>query len=120
MNCQSTNVKGLPCSAHASDTGYCFMHDPTKGHTRALARRNGGLKSKMPHYADASKLPEVTVIGDVVTLLNYTLVEAAGLDNSIARGRLLVAIAHGYIEAFKVGELQTRMEAVEMALALRK
>jgi len=63
---------------------------------------------------------ETRSIEGVMIILDYALQESLGLSNSIQRGRLLVSIAHGYIEALKVGEMEQRLEAVEMALKLRK
>ena len=86
-----------------------------------MARRNGGLATKQPHYADESVLPSsIRKIEDVLIVLDYALQESIGLDNSIQRGRLIVSIAHGYIEALKVGEMEQRLEAVENAMNLRK
>lgn len=119
--CQSLTSKGEPCRAYATNSGYCFTHDVSKGKERALARRNGGLATKTPHFADATLLPsKVRNIDSVFTILDYALFEAIGLDNSIQRGRLLVSISHGYVEALKVGEFQERLDAVENALRLRK
>lgn len=119
--CNAENKRGERCKAFANESGVCFMHDATKGKERAIARRNGGLATKQPHYADASVLPSsVRNIASVLIVLDYALREAVGLDNSIQRGRLLVSIAHGYIEALKVGEMEQRLEAVELALKMRK
>ena len=119
--CSSNNLSGEPCRAFAGNSGFCFMHDAARGKERALARRNGGLATKTPHFADASRLPsKVAKIEDVVAILNYTLAETVGLDNSINRGRLLVSIAYGYIEALKVGEFEQRLEAIENVMRLRK
>ena len=119
--CQAKNKRGEPCSASASDTGFCFTHDATKGKERATARRNGGLQRITPHVADAALVPKQTrTITDVMTILDYALQESLVLQNSIQRGRLLVSIAHGYIEALKVGEMEQRLEAVEMTLKMRK
>jgi hypothetical protein len=97
------------------------MHDTTKGRERALARRNGGLSTKKPHNADVSLIAsEIRSIDGVFAILNYCLQESIVLDNSIARGRLLVSIAHGFIEALKVGELEKRLEALENALKLKR
>jgi len=86
-----------------------------------LARRSGGLATRKPHFADASMLPEsIRKIDDAFALLNYTLQEAVGLDNSIQRGRLLVSIAHAFVESLRVGEIEVRLEAVEMAMKMRK
>lgn len=118
--CKEKKPDGTRCRAYASESGFCFMHDAAKGRERALARRNGGLSTKKPHNADASLIPaDVRSIDGVFAILNYALQESIVLDNSIARGRLLVSIAHGFIEALKVGELEKRLEALEMALRVK-
>ncbi len=119
--CSADKRNGERCKAFANGNGVCFMHDATKGRERAIARRNGGLATKKPHFAAASLLPsEIRKIEDVFIILDYALFETVGLDNSINRGRLLVSIAHGYIEALKVGEFEKRLEAIENAMNLRK
>jgi len=119
--CKSNNKQGERCKAFANENGVCFMHDATKGKERAIARRNGGLATKQPHYADASVLPStIRNIENVLIVLDYVLREAVGLDNSIQRGRLIVSITHGFIEALKAGEMEQRLEAVEMTLKLRE
>ncbi len=119
--CEANNKQGERCKAFANENGVCFMHDATKGKERAIARRNGGLATKQPHFADASVLPSsIRNIESVLIVLDYALKESVGLDNSIQRGRLLVSIAHGFIEALKVGEMEQRLEAVEMTLKMRK
>lgn len=121
QNCKDKNKQGNKCNAYANESGYCFMHDATKGKERAIARRKGGHATKQPHYADNSKLPHtIRNINDVIDILNYAFNETVGLDNSVSRGRLIVSISHGFIEAFKVGELEERIEAVETTLKLRK
>ena len=119
--CDSQNKDGERCKAFANESGYCFMHDEARDEVRALARRKGGLATKKPHYAPVELLPDsISKIEDVFTVLNYALQETVGLDNSIQRGRLLVSIAHGFIEAFKTGELEKRLESLELALKARK
>lgn len=119
--CQATKLNGEPCNAAANGTGYCFTHDASRGHERAVARRKGGLQRLTPHVADASLMPKETrSIQGVMLILDYALQETLALDNGIQRGRLLVAIAHGYIEALKVGEIEGRLDALEHALRLRK
>ena len=119
--CQAKKRNGEPCNASANETGFCFTHDATKGAERAIARRKGGLQRIAPHVADASIVPKETrTIADVMIILDYALQESLVLSNSIQRGRLLVSIAHGFIEALKVGEMEQRLEAVEMTLKLRE
>jgi hypothetical protein len=119
--CQSVNQRGEPCNASASASGFCFTHDASRGKERAIARRRGGLSRISPHAADDAIVPKQTRrVADVMTILDYALQESLVLQNSIQRSRLLVSIAHGYIEALKVGEIESRMEAVEAALKIRK
>ena len=119
--CQANNRQGEPCSASANDNGFCFTHDATKGKERAFARRKGGLQRITPHVADASIVPKETrSIEGVMIILDYALQESLALSNSIQRGRLLVSIAHGYLETLKIGEIEQRMEAIENAMNLRK
>jgi hypothetical protein len=121
QQCKANNKNGGRCKAFANESGFCFMHDDDRSKERALARRAGGLATKKPHFADAELLPDsIRKIDDVFAVLNYTLRETVGLDNSIPRGRLLVSIVHGFIEAFKVGEIENRLEAVEVVLKIRK
>ncbi len=119
--CNAKKRNGEPCNASANGTGFCFTHDATLSKERAVARRNGGLRRITPSVADKSLVPKETrTITDVMTILDFVLQESLVLSNSIQRGRLLVSIAHGYIEALKVGEMEQRLEAVENALNLRK
>lgn len=112
---------GEPCNAAASEGGFCFAHDAERGQERAAARRKGGLNRATPHAADAALVTkEPRTINDAMTILDYALRESLALSNSIQRGRLLVSIAHGFIEALKVGEIEQRLEAVEHALRLRR
>ena len=47
------------------------------------------------------------------------MAEIIPLENSIQRGRLLVALAGEYVNAIKTGELESRLAAIESALKLR-
>ena len=119
--CEATRKNGEPCNASANESGFCFTHNPEFVKERAIARRNGGLQKVAPHFADENLCPKsVRSIESVLAVLDYALRETIGLSNGIQRGRLLVSIAHGYIEAIKTGELEQRLEAVETTLKLRK
>ena len=119
--CEATKKNGDPCEAPANESGFCFTHNPELSHERAIARRKGGLQKAAPHFADEDLCPKsVRSIESVLAVLDYALQETIGLSNGIQRGRLLVSIAHGYIEAIKTGELDQRLEAVETALKIRK
>jgi len=122
MNCKAHTTNGQPCQAQAlTDSRYCFVHDPTQGAARAKARKRGGERRRVPHMGNPEIIPtQVRTIDDVLKVLDYALAESMPLENSIQRGRLLVAIAGAFIEAIKTGELESRLAAIEAALKLRE
>jgi len=122
MQCAAMTRDGRPCSAPARTGGqFCFMHDPSLGAARAEARKRGGRRQRVEHAGDPGKLPaRVRSLEDVLAVLDYALLEALPLENSIQRGRLIVAIAGAFIEAIKIGELESRLSAIENALRARE
>ena len=122
MNCKAHTTNGQPCRAQAlTDSRYCFIHDPAQGVARAKARKRGGERRRVPHVGNPEIVPaQVRKIDDVLKILDYALAESMPLENSIQRGRLIVAIAGAFIEAIKVGELESRLAAIESALKLRE
>lgn len=119
--CRTVKRNGEPCQAAAGDQGFCFMHDLSRDAEKTAARRKGGLQRLTPSVADKSLVPaQVRSIESVLLVLDYALLETLALSNGIQRGRLLVSITHGYIEALKTGELEQRLDAIEHALRLRK
>lgn len=84
-----------------------------------MGRKRGGERRRVPHGGDAGKVPtQIRTLSDVLAILDYSLAEALPMENSIQRGRLIVSIAHAFIEAIKTGELESRLEAIEQALKL--
>jgi hypothetical protein len=121
MKCKAKTKSGGPCKAQAMQAGqYCFTHDPASGKARATARKLGGMRNRTGHSGRAEILPAtVTTIREATRILDYTLAEIIPMENSIARGRLLIALVAGYINAFEIGELENRLAAIETALKAR-
>ena len=120
--CKAKTKAGTPCAAAAGPSGYCGLHDPAHGAARAMGRKRGGERHRTPHGAtDPATLPQnVRTLDDVLAILDYALAEAMPLENSVQRGRLIVAITHAFIEAIKTGELEQRLLSIESALKLRE
>ena len=117
VNCKATTKSGEPCRAWAGESGYCFMHDPASGKARAKARKMGGKRRAVGHGGDLAILPaEIRTTGDVLALLDYVTAETLVMANSLARGRLLVALAGAFIQAIKVGEFEDRITRLEEAV----
>lgn len=116
-HCKAALKNGQPCPNAAGESGYCFAHDPARGKERAEARKRGGQRRRVPHAGDSDGVPkQVRTLDDVLKVLDYALAEALPMENSVQRGRLLVQIAHAFIEAIKTGELEQRLAAIEAAL----
>ena len=119
--CSAQTENGRTCQARALRGGsLCFTHDPGSGEARAKARRLGGQRRRVGHAADPSKAPDhVRSLTDVLAVLDYSLAEALVLENSVQRGRLLVALCGSFVEAIKTGELERRLAAIESSLPER-
>ena len=120
--CKAKTVGGEKCRVPAlKGSQFCFTHSPEVGAARAQARKRGGQRRRVPHAGNPETLPaSVRTIDDVLKVLDYALAESMPLENSIQRGRLIVAIAGAFIEAIKTGELEQRLAAIEAALKIRE
>lgn len=120
--CKAKKADGTPCQAQAlKGSVFCISHDPSSGAKMAAARRKGGQRIRVAHAGDTAKLPaSVRTLEDVLSVLDYSLAECLPMENSIQRGRLLVAICGAFVEAIKVGELEKRLAAIESALKSRE
>jgi hypothetical protein len=121
MKCKAKTNSGEPCKAQALQTGrYCFTHDPASGAARALAHKKGGKRNRTAHGGQAEALPAtVTNISEAMKILDYALAEIIPMENSIARGRLLIALAAGYVDSLRVGEIENRLAAIDAILKAR-
>ena len=121
MQCKSKTLAGGPCKAQAIAGGrYCFTHDPASGKARALAHKKGGQRNRIEHGGQAEILPAtVATIDQAMKILDYTLAEIIPMENSIARGRLLISLVAGYVDALQAGEIENRLAAIETALKAR-
>jgi hypothetical protein len=70
----------------------------------------------MPHSSAPRPPATLACLDDARAILSYALSECLEGDNSIARGRLLVAIAQAGVSTWAVGELEQRLAAVEALL----
>jgi hypothetical protein len=119
--CKGRTAGGAPCNMKPTASGYCFNHDPARAADRAQARKRGGEARHSPHVGDLGQIVQSPRrIPDVMTVLDYALTETLALDNGIQRGRLLVSIAAAYVDALKVGEIETQLKELLRVLELRK
>ena len=113
--CKAFTISGKPCGMKPiSGKQYCFNHSPQHGRARAEARKRGGEARHTPHFAQAGTLPaKVETLAEANGILTYTLAEVIGMDNSIARARVLLALFDSFVKSFEIGELEKRIAALE-------
>ena len=116
--CTFVLTNGRPCRAGAMrDEAFCFWHSPAHEEEAAEARRLGGLRRRREKTVQGAY--DFTGLGSVEAIrriLEIAIVDALGLDNSVARARVLIAGAQAATKLLETGELEARIAALEAAL----
>jgi hypothetical protein len=96
------------------DRPYCFAHDPERAEEAAEARRLGGLRRrKEGTIAVAYDLPGLDTVVGIRRLLDIVVTDGVGLENGIARLRVLISASAAATNLLKVGEFEERLTALE-------
>lgn len=119
--CIARTKSGEPCGATAlRDAELCFWHSPEHATEAADARRLGGLRRRREHTLqgayDVGDFGSVVTIRRIVEIVTY---DALGMENSVARGRLLIAAAQTLAKLLEVGEHEDRLNAIEAVMEPR-
>ena len=110
--CRATPLRGEP---------FCFWHSPDTTEELTEARRMGGLhRRKKRTVATIYGFGGLRSIDDHQALLETVAVETLGLENSIARNRALTSIVATGARLIELGDLATRVAAIEAALGPRR
>ncbi len=98
----------------------CFWHDPEHAEAASEARRLGGLRRrKESTIAGAYEFDGLESVSQVRRIVEIVVTDALSMENSVARGRLLIAAAQVAAKLLEVGELEERLRTVETALGPR-
>ncbi len=113
--CRAEKPDGQPCQmAPQRDRPYCFAHDPERAEDAAEARRLGGLRRrKEGTIAVAYDLPGLDSVAGIRRLLDVVVTDGIGLENGIARLRVLISASAAATNLLKVGEFEERLAALE-------
>jgi hypothetical protein len=97
---------------------FCYMHDPERAEEAAEARRLGGIRRRRERtLAGAYELGGVRTFEDLMRVVEIVVFDVLGLENSIARARILLSAALAGAKLAEVGDLATRIETLELATA---
>ncbi len=92
--CAAAAAGGIACrAAPARDSVFCFWHDPVTADQAAEALRLGGLRRRREKVvAAAYDIGPLDTVEGLQRVLEVAALDAAALDNSVARARILVAV----------------------------
>jgi hypothetical protein len=119
--CTYQMPEGRACRATPlRDEPHCFWHSPDTADDLAEARRMGGLhRRKKRTVATIYGFGGLRSIEDGQALLETIAVETLALENSIARNRAVTSIVAQAAKLIELGDLATRVAAIEAALGPR-
>lgn len=119
--CAAVTSGGVPCrQAPLGGRDHCFWHDPEQADEAQEARRLGGLRRKRERtVGDAYQFDGLATAEQIRRLVEIAVVDALGLENSIARARTLAYLAQTAAKLLELGDLEERLKEVESALEPR-
>ena len=119
--CRATKDDGSRCEAPPLvDEDFCFWHSPKHAEEVAEAGRLGGLRRRREKtVAAAYDLEGLDTVSQVRRLLQIAVMDTLGLENSIARSRVLAYLAQVALKTLEAGALQERLAALESAMGPR-
>lgn len=106
-DCRFTHADGRPCGAPPLKKGsHCFWHAPDKSEEAAEARRLGGLRRRREKaVSGAYDLAGLRDTDAIRRVLEIAVLDALGLENSVARSRTLIAGALAATKLLEAEEL---------------
>ena len=119
--CRFEKEDGRPCgSPPLQDGEFCVMHSPEHAEEMAEARRLGGLRRrKEKAVSGVYEFEGFESVGQIRRVLEIATVDTLGLENSVARSRVLAYLVRVALKALEAGEFEERLEALERAIGMR-
>ena len=119
--CSGISKDGERCrQAPLRDETFCFWHHPDNTEAADQARKLGGQRRKREGTLQgAYDFEGLATVADIRRLMEIAVMDALGLENSIARVRALIAVSLGAAKLLEVGEMEERMRSLEAALGSR-
>jgi hypothetical protein len=119
--CSGISKGGERCrQAALRDESFCFWHDPDHAEAADQARNLGGQRRRREGTLQgAYDFDGLASVADIRRLLAIAVMDALGLENSIARVRALIAASLGAAKLLEVGEMEERLRSLEAALSGR-
>jgi hypothetical protein len=110
---------GRPCrAAPMHGARFCFWHNPATEEEAAEARKLGGIRRRREKaVAAAYDFEGLGSAEQILRIVEIVTIDGFALENSVARGRLLLQAASTAAKLLEVGDLETRLATLEAAVA---
>jgi hypothetical protein len=114
-SCAGTRPDGRSCHSYPiRGEPYCLWHSPDHEEEANEARRLGGLRRKREKtVAGAYEVTGLSTVEDLRRLLEIAVLDTLGLDNSLARARVIIAAVGAAAKLLEIGDLQARITSLE-------
>ena len=116
--CNATTHTGQICGAtRLRNAEVCFWHSPEHAEEAKEARRLGGLRRRREKTIEgAYDIEGLETVPQIRRLLQIATTDALGLEGSVARVRVLIALVVAAVKLPETGELEDRVACIEAVL----
>jgi hypothetical protein len=99
------------------DGDLCFWHAPDHAEEAAAARKLGGQRRRREStLAGAYELGPLDTIAGIRRILEIAVLDALGMENGVARVRLLIAAAQALGRLLETRDLEELVEQIRRVL----
>jgi hypothetical protein len=120
--CAFRSATGRPCrAAPLRDGEFCLMHSPESIKQVQEARRLGGLRRRREStISSAYQFDSLNSVEGIRRIVEVAVLDTLSMENSIARSRTLAYLAQVALRTLEIGDLETRIAALEESTQIKK
>ena len=120
--CAFRFTTGEPCRAPPlRDSEFCRMHSPEHMKEVQEARRLGGLRRKREAtISRAFQFDSLNSVEGIRRIIEVAVLDTLSMENGIARNRTLAYLAQVALHTLEVGDIESRLTALEEVVSIKK
>lgn len=111
-SCAGHKQSGDACrAAPLAESEFCFLHDPAHAEEAAQARKLGGQRRRREStLAGAYDVGDLASVEGIRRVLEIVVYDGLGMEqNSVNRGRMLIAASLALAGLLKTGDLEAQL-----------
>jgi hypothetical protein len=104
-----------------NDGQFCWVHSPERVKEAQEARRLGGMRRKREStISSAYQFESLTSVEGIRRIVEVAVYDTLAQENSLARSRTLAYLAQVALHTLQVGDIETRIAALEQLTQVKK